>query len=130
VSTLKMEAVYYPKTLVRTYHELHAQLFLQPIISVVYEITFYFSKIFVQYGILWKGIVPFEYGYTKSHTHGSVASYSFILFTLLIMSSEHGLDIYMYHIHATCKFSSSVKTIFIMCGCHKDSGFSGRRCLK
>jgi hypothetical protein len=68
VSTLKMEAVYYPKTLMSTYHELHAQLFLQPLISVAYEMTFYFSKILVQQGILWKGTVPFESGYTKFHT--------------------------------------------------------------
>ena len=100
MSTLKMEAVYYPKTLVSTYHELRAQFFLQPIISVVYELTFYFSRILVQHGILWKGTVPFESGYTKFHTHGSVASYSFNLYTLLIMHCEHGLGIYMYHIHA------------------------------
>jgi len=100
VSTLKMEAVYNPKTLVSTYHELHVQLFLQLTISVLYEMTFYFSKILVQHGIFWKGTVQFAIGYTKLHTHGSVASYSFILYTLLIMSCEHGLGIYMYHIHA------------------------------
>jgi hypothetical protein len=93
-----MEVVYYPKTLVSTYHVLHAQLFLQPVISVVSEMTFYFSNILVQHGILWKGTLPFESGYTKFHTHGNVASYSFILYTLLIMSCEHGLGVYMYHI--------------------------------
>jgi len=95
-----MEALYYPKTVISIYHEVHAQLFLQLIISVAYEMTFYFSKILVQHGILWKGTVPFESGYTKFHTRGSVASYSFILYRLLIMSCEHGLGIYMYHIHA------------------------------
>jgi hypothetical protein len=93
VSALKMEAVYYPKTLVSTYHELHAQLFLQLVVSVVYEMTFYFSKILVQHGILWKGTILFESGYTKFHICGSVASYSFILYRLLIMSCEHDLGI-------------------------------------
>jgi len=96
VSTLKMEALYYPKTLVSTYHELPAKLFLQFIIGVVYEITFYFSKILLQHRILWKGTVPFESGYTEFHTCGSVASYSFILYTVLIMSCDHGLGIYIY----------------------------------
>jgi len=78
---------------------------------------FYFSKILIWHRILWKGTVPFESGYTKFHTRGSVASYSFILYTLFIMSCEHGLGmcVCVYIYICICitymqhgKFSSSV----------------------